>query len=156
MGLLFGMAALPSGMLCGPLEQRTVKAFKKADAMSVQSGTIVFRPRYRNQTIHFCYSGQGRQYHGIRPEENPCSAHGKMFVDSILNASSENERNKEVFQMINEVTEMRVKVEGGYIIATASCDPEYPVLMWSSSRIIAIRRVKRLSQPACTPGKTHR
>lgn len=44
--------------------------------------------------------------------------------------------------MINGVTEMRVKVEGGYIIATASCDPEYPGLMWSSSRIIAIRRVK--------------
>lgn len=28
--------------------------------------------------------------------------------------------------MVNGVTEMRVKVEGGYIVATASCDPEYP------------------------------
>lgn len=27
------------------------KAFKKADVMSVQSGTIVFRPWYQNQTI---------------------------------------------------------------------------------------------------------
>lgn len=28
--------------------------------------------------------------------------------------------------MVNGTTEMRVKVEGGYIVATASCDPDYP------------------------------
>lgn len=28
--------------------------------------------------------------------------------------------------MANENTEIRVKVEGGYIVAIASCDPEYP------------------------------
>lgn len=28
--------------------------------------------------------------------------------------------------MVNGTTEMRVKVEGGYIVATASCDPDFP------------------------------
>lgn len=49
--------------------------------------------------------------------------------------------------MINGVTEMRVKVEGGYIIATASCDPEYPGIDVEFEPDNSDKESERLSNP---------
>lgn len=49
--------------------------------------------------------------------------------------------------MINGVTEMRVKVEGGYIIATASCDPEYTGIDVEFEPDNSDKESERLSNP---------
>ena len=46
------------------------KAFKKADAMSVQSGTIVFRPWYRNQTIDSAILDKEGNIMGYAPKKS--------------------------------------------------------------------------------------
>ena len=60
------------------------KAFKKADAMSVQSGTIVFRPWYRNQTIDSAILDKEGNIMGYAPKKIRAPRMEKCLVFQYL------------------------------------------------------------------------